>query len=274
MATMTDSPTGPASELRPPARGWLLVAEQEIRDLWLGTRGPVLLLCFSLLLSVLTYLAATNKELNLLDHKDTLKLVMQVAVGIGVALTLLVSADAVSGERERRTLESLLLTPLTPRQIALGKLLASMSIWAVVLLLALPYAWTMRVGFAIFLDALASGALVGTLLAIGFGSLGILVSTFSGGNRVSLVVSAFVFIALLVPSQLPGGATKGWLGELLVYLNPVASGARFMDKVVVSNHMWSQEAQWLLAPLVAAIVGAAGAAIFTGRLRLQPGVGR
>ena len=150
MATMTDSPTGPASELRPPARGWLLVAEQELRDLWLGTRGPVLLLCFSLLLSVLTYLAATNKELNLLDHKDTLKVVMQVAVGIGVVLTLLVSADAVSGERERRTLESLLLTPLTPRQIALGKLVASMSVWAAVLLVALPYAWTMRVGIAIF----------------------------------------------------------------------------------------------------------------------------
>ena len=140
MASMVTGVTGPGAELNPPANGWLVVAEQELRDLWLGARGPVLILAFSLLLSLLTYLAATNRELNLLDQKDTLKLVMQVAIGVGVAMTLLLSADAVSGERERRTLDSLLLTPVSSRQIAMGKLVAALSVWFAILAVAVPYA--------------------------------------------------------------------------------------------------------------------------------------
>ena len=88
-----------------PATGWLVVMEQELRDLWLTARAPILIIAASLMLSVLTYLAATNQELNLLDQKDTVSLIMQVTLALGVAISLLVTADAISGERERGTLE-------------------------------------------------------------------------------------------------------------------------------------------------------------------------
>lgn len=65
----SESSRQPAGEGSSP--GWSVVAGQELRDLWLGGRGPILVFTFSLLLSVLTYLSATNKELNLLDQKDT-----------------------------------------------------------------------------------------------------------------------------------------------------------------------------------------------------------
>ena len=47
---------------------------------------------------------------------------LQVAVAVGSLLTLVVAADGVSGERERGTLESLLLTPVSRRGLLLGKL--------------------------------------------------------------------------------------------------------------------------------------------------------
>lgn len=54
-----------------------------------------------------------------------MNLTLQVAVAVGALLALLVAADAVSGERERGTLESLLLTPVARGELVLGKLVRS-----------------------------------------------------------------------------------------------------------------------------------------------------
>jgi len=260
------------ADVERPAPGWLIVMQQELRDLWLGGRGLTLMLVLSFLLSVLTYLAATNKELNLLDQQSTVNMIMQIALGVGVALVLLLSADALSGERERGTLESLLLTPLRPRQIAFGKLLAALSVWPVVMALTIPYLWALRAGSGIFIDAVTAGAVVGTLLVLTFACLGLVVSTFANSNRLSLAVTFFVFVILIAPTQLPGGALSGWLGDLVYRINPMSAGSRFLDKIVASNHTWGQEAEWLIAPVAAAVIAVAIAYVLTGRLRLQGGM--
>src|SRR2546423_8808632 len=108
---------------RPPA--WAVVAGQELRDLWLGGRGLILSLAFSLLLSVLAYLVATNQALNFLEQRESVNLTLQVAIAVGALLALLGAADSVSGERERGSLETLLLTPASRLQLTLGKLLAA-----------------------------------------------------------------------------------------------------------------------------------------------------
>ena len=89
-----------------------VVARQELRDLWIGGRGLLLAFAFSILLSAITYLGATNEALNFLERREAVNLTLQVAVGVGALLALLAAADAISGERERGTLESLLLTPV------------------------------------------------------------------------------------------------------------------------------------------------------------------
>ena len=89
------------------APAWSVVTAQELRDLWLGGRGLVLSFAFSLLLSVIAYLVATNRALNFLEQRESVNLTLQVAIAVGALLALLVAADTVSGERERGTLESL-----------------------------------------------------------------------------------------------------------------------------------------------------------------------
>jgi ABC-2 type transport system permease protein len=256
-----------------PATGWAKVAGQELRDLWLAGRGLIFVFTFSLLLSVLTYLTAANKELNLLDQKDTANVIMQITLAIGIALSLLLSADAISGERERATLETLLLTPLRPRAIAFGKLLATLSLWPVILLVSIPYLWVLRTGRALFLDAIAAGFVVGTILALAFAALGIIVSTYASSNRVSLALSFFLFIILVAPTQLPGGLGKGWVGELLTRINPVTAGTDVLDKIIVSNHSWSQELSTLTAPIIFALITTIAAYFATARIRLQGGYG-
>jgi ABC-2 type transport system permease protein len=131
--TMEDAAPGRSTS------GWLVVLQQELRDLWLGGRGLLLSFAFSFLVSVIAYLVATNTDLNFLEQRESVSLTLQVAVAVGGLLTMLVAADAVSGERERGTLETLLLTPVSREQLAAGKLLAALSLWFAAFLFSLPY---------------------------------------------------------------------------------------------------------------------------------------
>jgi ABC-2 type transport system permease protein len=252
--------------------GWAVVLEQELRDLWVGGRGLALSVAFSLLLSVIAYLTATNSALNFLEQREAVNLTLQVAVAVGALLALLAAADAISGERERGTLETLLLAPTSRRQLVGGKLLSALSLWAAAFVITAPYVWFLGRGVGIVGDALATGLVVGTLLAIFLTGFGIMVSTVTGSNRVSTSISLFVLLALFAPTQLPSSAQRGWAGELLLRINPITAGEHYVGKVVASAHGWHDDVSWLLSPLIAAIVFAGAALVIAPRfVRLRSG---
>ena len=253
--------------------GWVVVLQQELRDLWLGGRGLMLSFAFSILVSVIAYLVATNTALNFLEQRESVNLTLQVAIAVGGLLALLTAADAISGERERGTLESVLLSPVSRRQLASGKLLAALSLWLAAFAITVPYVWFLGRGVGIVGDALATGLVVGTLLAVFLASFGIVVSLFTSSNRVSLSLSLFGLLALFAPTQLPSSAQKGWAGELLLRVNPVTAGEHYVGKIVVSGHTWSEDVSWLISPVVAAVVFALAAPVLGARfIRLRGGV--
>jgi ABC-2 type transport system permease protein len=254
---------------------WSAVARQELRDLWLGGRGPVLAFAFTALLSVIAYLSATNEALNFLEQRESVNLTLQVAVAVGALLALVVAADAVSGERERGTLETLLLTPVPRAQILLGKLLAVLSFWFVALLLAVPYVWFLGRGVGVVGEAMKAGLLVGTPVAVALAALGVSISTVAATNRLSLSVSVLVLLALYAPTQLPLGASQGWLAELLLRVNPVTAAEHYSSGIVITAQPWSQDTSWLLSPVVAAVVLTAVALVIAPRaMTLDGGVQR
>ncbi len=238
-----------------------VVTVQELRDLWLGGRGLVLGFAFSLLMSVIAYLVATNRGLNFLEHRETVNLTLQVAIAVGALLALLAAADTFSGERERGTLESLMLTPVSRLEITVGKLLAALSLWLAAYLIAIPYVWFLGRGVGLVGDALGTGALVGTMLAVFVASLGVLISVFAASNRVSLSVSLLVLLALFVPTQLPSNAQQGWAGDLLLRINPLTAGEHYVGKIVTDGHPWSRDLSWLLSPVIASVVFACVAVV-------------
>jgi ABC-2 type transport system permease protein len=252
-------------DVRGDGPAWRVVAEQECRDMWLGGRGPLLLFVFSVLLSFVTYLAATNQVLNFVEQREAVNLTVQVAVVVGVLVTLVVSADAISGERERGTLESLLLTPVSRRAIVTGKFVAALSLWFAAFVVSVPYVWVLGSGVSIVGQALVLGLGVGTLIAIGLAALGLLISAVSSSNKVSLAVSLFLLLALFAPTQLPGMA-KSWLGDLLIRVNPVGAGMHYLTAVVVSGHDWTRDLSYLISPLLTAVL--AGGALLAASPRL------
>jgi ABC-2 type transport system permease protein len=253
------------TETRPAVRrdpGWTVVAAQECRDLWVGGRGLVLVFAVSVLLSVVTYMAATNQVLNFLEQREAVNLTLQIAVAVGVLVTLIVSADGISGERERGTLESLLLTPVPRRAIVVGKAAAALTLWFAVFVVSIPYVWVLARGVSLVATALLVGLLVGTLLAAALAAIGLLISAASGSNKASLSVSLFLLLALFAPTQLPGGP-KGWFGELLLRVNPVASALHYIGAVLVNGHGWTRDLSYLASPVLAVVI-AGGALVLAG----------
>jgi ABC-2 type transport system permease protein len=257
-----------AAARKPPqyrSPGWAIVGEQELRDLWIGGRGLLLLLAFSALLSIIAYLTATNQALNFLEQRESVNLTLQVAIAVGSLLALLAAADAISGERERSTLESLLLAPVSRLGLTGGKLIAALSLWLAAFLITIPYVWFLGRGVDLVGDALVAGIVVGTLLAVFLASLGFIISVFASSNRVSLSVSLFLLLAVFTPTQLPSSAQKGWAGELLLRVNPLTAGEHYVGKILVNAHAWSEDASWLISPIIAALTCLALAAFVGAR---------
>jgi ABC-2 type transport system permease protein len=246
------------------------VAEQELRDLWLSGRGVAMLLAYTVLMSITTYLIASNQELNFLEQREAVSLTLQLAVAVGGLLVVLVAADAVSGERERGTLESLLLTPAPRRSIIIGKGVAALSLWIGAFALAVPYIWWIGRDVGTFGAAFAGGLVVGTLLALALTGIALLISTFSQSNGLSLALSFVVLLALYAPHQMPAEATRGWAGELVLKLDPVSAGLLYLERLIVNSHSPTQDVDLLVVPVLCAVVLPTVALFVGGRLRLLP----
>ena len=265
MAAVGDRPVGVSG------RAWIVVAERELRDLWLAGRGLSLMLAYTLLLSVTSYLVAANQALNFLEQREAVSLTLQVAVAVGALLVLLGAADAVSGERERGTLESLLLSPAPRRALIIGKAVAALSLWAAAWVVSIPYVWYLGRGVGVVSVAVTSGLVVGSLLALFLAGYGLLISTIVRSNRLSLSVSLFALLALYAPTQMPTAMQNGWAGELLLRADPFTAGLRYLGKLIIDGHSAGQDAGWLIGPVIAAVIAAAAALAVAGRLTLRGG---
>jgi ABC-2 type transport system permease protein len=260
-----ETPAVGRSQSRPK---WIVIVQRETTDLWFSSRGLGVLLAFSVALGVLAYLASSDASINLLDARESVGVVVKVAIGLGALTALVVSADAISGERERGTLEALLVTPVERRDIVVGKLLAATTMWVASLLVAFPLVLAMADGPGVVADAAAVLIVAGGLVAAALTALGLAVSSLLMSNRASLAVSVTILLLLAAPSQLPAVTASGTLNSVLVKANPVSAGLTLADNVLVKQQAWSDQVPYLVSPIVATVALTALAIALSGRLEL------
>jgi len=213
----------------------------------------------------LVYLVAHARRSEALDMVQFYKLLPHLAVGadprvamvefwvqacavlflvMPLFIPVLIAAQSVAGEKERRTIEALLATPLTARQIVLGKSLAAV-------LPALVITWFAFALFAVGVDVVAYPLLGRILLPDGrwlfvvaalaplFSFLGctitVLVSSRVSDSRLAQQISALVVIPILglgavqfgglvfvAPTFFPLLAVGAALADLLLFSLTVA----------------------------------------------------
>jgi len=230
---------------------WWLMFIRELADLWIGGKALYLILAYSLFLGFQSYAQVKSSETSFVPPKEMVFAALQGVIYVTGLIGLIIGADSISGERERGTLEALLLTPASRRQILLGKFLAGLSPWPLILLIAIPFFLLLAQGDPIFGQALFWGGIVGSLFALGFTGLGMLISLWSNSNRASFFISLGIYLVLVLPSSWPGRTVRGYVAKIVQRLNPIEGPINeFLPKILINNRPYSEYASWLWTPEV------------------------
>jgi ABC-type transport system involved in multi-copper enzyme maturation permease subunit len=142
-------------------------------------------------------------------------------------ITPALTAGAISGERERRTFDMLLSTPLRPVSILWGKMFASLTYVQLLILAAVPlFSVVFLFGGVALRDVVQAIGLM-ALTAITYGTLGLFFSALTRRTGRATVLSYLIVFALIF------GSFFGWmvtstmgsnnLPHSMLYLNPVTA---------------------------------------------------
>lgn len=149
-----------------------------------------------------------------------------------VALAPAYTTGAISSEREKQTLDLLVVTPITSAAIVVAKLMSGLSYLFLLLAASLPIMAFVFVFGGVGFEDVAKGYVVLGATAIGLGSLGVFYSGLMRRTQAATMASYFTVIALTIGSLF---AATLWSiradgdverpPEALLYLNPAIAQA-------------------------------------------------
>ena len=164
-------------------------------------RGFLLLFLYQALLGVVVYVAwPQESRLDLTENPpDARKLVDMFFLGQYVLASMMApsfAAGAITGEKERKTYEMLLASPLRPSAIVFGKMVASLTHLGVLVFASLPIVMLcLPLGGVSLYEVLA--AYLGLIVSvITFGAISIACSSFFQRTAAALVVSYLLILPL------------------------------------------------------------------------------
>lgn len=217
--------------------------QREVSGNFYSLRGGVWVVAAALIFSLVAYLLLTDKELSLLDQGKMLFTLAEVIVALAIVMSAANASSSISSEIESGTFESLLLTPVGHRQIAVQKLLSVLSIWAMLYIISIPYLIVLANGTNLGLSAVLYVGLYGTVLVIGVSMLSIALSAKLKSSKNSIMTALMVVLILLAPSLFFATSLKKTdFGLALENINPVSQAINSLDSVLVDNEqaLWQQ----------------------------------
>jgi ABC-type transport system involved in multi-copper enzyme maturation permease subunit len=233
---------------------WWLVFKRELRDLWIGGKALNFTVAYIVLLGGYAYWEAHDSAVSLIPPKEMAFELWKVAMMGAVFMGLILGADTLSGERERATLEGLLLTPTSRLQIVVGKFLAAVSMWPATLIVTVPYTYVLAQGDEVFGQGAMWVAVVGSVVAPAFTALGMFVSFWCNNNKSSMFVSLSLYLIFLLPTQLQGRAQGGFMGLFLQALNPIQGTRHFLAGILINNRTVAEYSHFLVSAVVFLLV--------------------
>ncbi len=234
----------------------LLVAKKEVRESLFGVRGSMWAVVSALVLSLMSYLLLTDKELSLLDQSEMLYIVTSLSVGLGMLVTGILAGDSVAGERERSTLESILLSPIRLGSLLAGKVGAVIAGWLLIFAVSAPYILVVGAGSTVAFPALVYTFVLGTLCVGGFAALVVGMSSLARSGRGVTLGALAIFLGMAAPTLLGTVLQKSWFGTIYNALSPFAQARLSLDLVIVDK-----ETLLMQLPHMAALAGFAALAV-------------
>lgn len=209
---------------------------KELKENLLTSKGISFFLVATLVLSVFSILLISNTELSLLDNAQAVYMMSGIALGIIGLLSIVIGSDSFAGEVERRTLESLLLTPLTVPGIAYSKLISNLVVGLFLFVISVPYLWAVGSTGQNLVATLTYLFVTGFLLTAIFSGLSIILSMTLRSFKGALSIGLTIFILSTTPLFLsPSLRQHSIAGKTLDYINPFSCALNTLDSVVIDS---------------------------------------
>jgi ABC-type transport system involved in multi-copper enzyme maturation permease subunit len=186
------------------------------------------------------------------------------------------TAGAVSLEREKQTLELLVVTPISSLAIVVGKLLSALIYVWLLIAASIPLTAVVFVFGGVAPDDVIRGYLVLVVTALGLGALGLLASSLVRRTQAATALSIFAVLFLSIGTVFllifwqvvahsdggPGmGPIKGSPPRVLAYLNPFLAQADVLCGTDASGGGWCSFESWLVRGSTSAAVTRIGPAM-------------
>lgn len=208
----------------------------EISGSFYSWRGSAWIIAAALIFSLVAYLLLTDKELSLLDQGEMLFTLSEVILALAIIMSAVSASSTISTEIESGTFESLLLTPVTHRQIAIQKMLSIITIWGILYLVSVPYLVTVASGTNLAVSAVLYVGLYGTLMVTGISLISVAISWRLKSSKNSIMTTLMIVLILLAPSLFFGTSLKKTdFGLALENINPFSHAVNSLDSVLVDN---------------------------------------
>ncbi|TWU51294.1 ABC transporter permease subunit [Rubripirellula reticaptiva] len=200
-------------------------------------RAFLLLAVYQLLLAGVVLIAwPTDQRLDLTTNPPSAKKLVNIFfLGQYVIASLMApsfAAGTITGEKERRTYEMLLASPLRPGAIVFGKMVASLTHLGMLILASLPIiVLCLPLGGVSVYEVLAAylGLIVSVIL---FGAIGVFCSSYFSRTSSSLVVSYLLILPLVMGAVLFWWSLEG-NGELRLKLAVLVVPAFVLSAVIL-----------------------------------------
>jgi ABC-type transport system involved in multi-copper enzyme maturation permease subunit len=224
--------------------------QREMRGELYTSKGMLWLVIASVVFSFTTYLLLTNKELSLLDQTEMMWLLAKVIVAVALLVVTIDAASIVAIEFEKETIETLFLAPISLADFIVGKLLVSLSLWAAVLIVAIPYILVASAGSGLAAAFVAYMGLLGSLGVLGFAMLVLGMSVLYRSTKNTLTTALVVLLACGAPALFASSLKNTLVSRVLSSVNPVDNIVSALDNVLV-DHKTSLMQNWqFILPLV------------------------
>jgi len=208
----------------------------EIAGSFYSWRGAIWIITAASIFSLVSYLLLTDKELSLLDQGEMLFTFSEVIIVLGLLMSGINSSSSISTEIEAGTFECLLLTPLKHIQIAIQKMLSTLTIWIMLYLVSIPYLMVLSNGTNLAIPAILYVGLFGTVLSASISLISIALSWILKNSKNSIMVTIMIILLLCAPSLFFGTSLKRTdFGVVLENINPFSHAINSLDSVLVDN---------------------------------------
>ncbi|WP_040952987.1 ABC transporter permease [Gorillibacterium massiliense] len=208
---------------------------KEVRENLLSLKGALWMLFAAILFSSLSYSFVTVKELSYISQVEMMNTFMKVVLLFGLLITLILAASSIASEKERGTLESLMLTPISKRKLVAGKWMGVIAAWVAVTVIASPYVFTIAKGTAISGQVALFMFGFGTLIIGSFTAVSLGLSSIFHSSKNAMILSIIFFLMFALPAFLSTTTKKNGFGKFIDTISPLSGGIKMMKNLFVNK---------------------------------------